>query len=132
MERVSRCLSVVLLRVARVGLRSLGFSAGETVYAGVLGSTCSLSLLESLVISLTRPKDAGSFSWPLRLGCCRLRVFFRIPPGDLRVVAPVPVVSPLRVAALLGAMISVVWGGVRVWGIVEFIRVGFAVNGRWE
>lgn len=59
-------------------------------------------------------------------------MFFRIPPGDLRVLARVPVVFPLPLAALLGAMISAVGGGVRVWGIVVLIWVGFAVYGRWE
>jgi len=59
-------------------------------------------------------------------------VLFRTPTGDLRVLARVPVVFALRLAALLGAMISVVGGGVHVWGIVVLIWVGFTVYGRWE
>ena len=78
----------------------------EWLYSGSLGSISPLSLDGRLLFSLSGCCEWFSCEWPYRIGACRLRVFFLIPPappGRLAVVALVRRVEPLLRGIVLRA-----------------------------
>lgn len=108
----------VLLREAELLLSVLLLLGGESLYSGVLGSSSTLSLAESLTTLLPLGVRAEFQGWPYRVGGCQLRVFFRILLAVLRVFVPVEL--PPHVDDRLWAMISVlvIWGWVSQLGVI--------------
>ena len=86
------------------------------LYSGSLASILSLSLEEVLLSSLSGCCGSDVVVWPYRLGACRLRVFFLIPPRPPRQLAGLEL--PRRAVPLLEGIVSRVWS-LRVWTTVR-------------